>query len=110
MRRYQSPDLFLCNAVPTGINRTLSGTVHQSSRVLACLRHRLTPPNGTRGSANMSSELKGATMGTTRYVVSVNVIVEATSEDEASMMVERTLAGHFDNDIVDVFAEYPDKR
>lgn len=49
-------------------------------------------------------------METTRYIVSVNVIVEATSEDEASMMVERTLAGHFDNDIVDVFAEDPDKR
>lgn len=49
-------------------------------------------------------------METTRYVVSVNVIVEATSEDEASMMVERTLAGHFDNNVVDVFSEDPDKR
>lgn len=58
----------------------------------------------------MSSELKGAAMETSRYVVSVNVMVEATSEDEASMMVERALAGRFDNDVVDVFAEDPDKR
>ena len=46
----------------------------------------------------------------TRYVVSVNVVVEATSEAEASMMVERSLAGKFDNDVIDVFAEDPDKR
>jgi hypothetical protein len=58
----------------------------------------------------MSSEMKGAPMETTRYVVSVNVVVEATSEDEASMMVERALAGWLDNDIVDVFAEDPDQR
>lgn len=45
-----------------------------------------------------------------RYVVSVNVIVEATSEDEASMMVERTLAGKFDSNLIDVFPEAPDKR
>lgn len=45
-----------------------------------------------------------------RYVVSVNVVVEATSEDEASMMIERCLAGEFDNDVIDVFAEDPDKR
>jgi hypothetical protein len=49
-------------------------------------------------------------METTRYVVSVNVVVEATSEVEASMMVERALAGRLDNDIVDVFAEDPDQR
>jgi hypothetical protein len=58
----------------------------------------------------MSSDVKGASMETTRYVVSVNVVVEATSEDEASMMVERALAGRLDNDIVDVFAEDPDQR
>ena len=49
-------------------------------------------------------------METTRFVVSLNVLVEATSEDEASMMVERALAGRFDNDVVDVFPEDPDKR
>lgn len=49
-------------------------------------------------------------METTRYVVSVNVVVEATSEDEASAMVERALAGRFDNQVVDVFPEDPDKR
>ena len=45
-----------------------------------------------------------------RYVVSVNVVVEATSEEEASTMVERALAGRFDNQVVDVFPEDPDKR
>lgn len=49
-------------------------------------------------------------METTRYVVSVNVVVEATSEDEASMTVERALAGKFDNNVIDVFPEDPDKR
>jgi len=44
-------------------------------------------------------------METIRYIVSVNVIVEATAEDEACMMVERALAGRFDNDIVSVSAE-----
>ena len=45
-----------------------------------------------------------------RYVVSVNVIVEATTEEEASLFVERSLAGRFDNEVIDVFAEDPDKR
>ena len=49
-------------------------------------------------------------METTRFVVSVNVIVEATSEEEASLVVERALAGRFDNDVVDVFEEDADKR
>lgn len=49
-------------------------------------------------------------MEITRYVVSVNVIVEATSEHEASTTVERALAGRFDNQVVDVFPENPDKR
>jgi len=49
-------------------------------------------------------------METTRFVVSVNVIVEATSEDEASLIVERALAGRFDNNVVDVFAEDVNKR
>lgn len=49
-------------------------------------------------------------MEITRYVVSVNVVVEATSEDEASMMVERALAARFDNNVIDVFPEDPDKR
>jgi preprotein translocase subunit SecB len=58
----------------------------------------------------MSSESKGAPMETNRYVVSVNIVVEATAEDEASMIVERELAGRFDNEVIDVFAEDPDKR
>jgi hypothetical protein len=58
----------------------------------------------------MCSEMKGAPMEITRYVVSVNVVVEATSDDEASMMVERALAGKFDNNVIDVFPEDPDKR
>ncbi len=41
----------------------------------------------------------------TRFVVSVNVNVEATSEDEASMIVERALAGRFDNEIVSVLVD-----
>ena len=45
-----------------------------------------------------------------RFVVSVNVTVEATSEDEASAMVERALAGRLDNQVVDAFPEDPDKR
>lgn len=49
-------------------------------------------------------------METNRYVVSVNIVVEATAEDEASMIVERDLAGRFDNEVIDVFAEDPDKR
>lgn len=49
-------------------------------------------------------------MDVTRFVVSVNLIVEATSEEEAAMVVERALAGRFDNDVVDVFAEDADKR
>jgi len=49
-------------------------------------------------------------METNRYVVSVNVVVEATAEDEASMIVERELAGCFDNEVIHVFAEDPDKR
>ena len=46
----------------------------------------------------------------TRYIVSVNVIVEATAEEEASLIVERELAARFDSEIIDVFAEDPDKR
>jgi hypothetical protein len=49
-------------------------------------------------------------MEISRYVVSVNVVVEARSEDEASIMVEKALAGKFDNNVVDVFAENPDNR
>lgn len=49
-------------------------------------------------------------METTRFVVSINVVVEATSEEEASMIVERALAGRLNSEVVDVFAEDPDKR
>lgn len=45
-----------------------------------------------------------------RYVVSVNITVIATHEDEASTMVERMLAGVAEHDIVDVFTESVDTR
>lgn len=49
-------------------------------------------------------------MEATRFVVSVNVLVEASSEEEASKLVEGALAGRFEHDVVDVFPEDPDKR
>lgn len=49
-------------------------------------------------------------MQTTRFVVSLNVVVEATSEEEAAMMIDRALAGPFDCNVVDVFEEDPDQR
>jgi hypothetical protein len=49
-------------------------------------------------------------MEATRFIVSINVVVEATSEDEASMIVERALAGRLDSEVIDVFAEDPDRR
>ena len=46
----------------------------------------------------------------TRYIVSVNIIVEATTEEEAALFVERALAGSFDHNVIDVFPEDPDER
>jgi hypothetical protein len=84
--------------------------------MLAELRSRLT--SGSTSALLMCSSSHGrryemdgvADDGLGRYVVSVNVIVEATSEEEASTMIERNLAGRFEHQIVDVFAEDPDQQ
>lgn len=39
---------------------------------------------------------------TTRYAVTTVIFVEATAEDEAALIVERDLAGRFDNELVSV--------
>ena len=43
-----------------------------------------------------------------RYVVTLDVLVEATTEDEASEFVRQVLAGPFDVDITGVFEEGPE--
>lgn len=47
---------------------------------------------------------------TRRYVISVNLVIVAESEDEASTMVERALAGVAEHDIIDCFPEEVDER
>lgn len=79
------------------------GEIRARNKVLECFRYVLR----RQWPASLVSEDQSSEEV---YVVSVNVVVEATSEDEASMMVERALAGRLDNDIVDVFAEDPDQR
>jgi len=37
-----------------------------------------------------------------RFEVTVTVLVEATAEDEAALIVERELAGKFDSELVSV--------
>lgn len=45
-----------------------------------------------------------------RFVVSVNFVVEARTDDEATDIVRRTLPGSLEANLIDVFAEDSDQR
>lgn len=90
-------------AVPVGVNRSLTSMEARST-----VGRRLTPPRNSVHAVDMSRDPEGAHM--TRYIVLVNVVVEATSEEEAALFVERAFAGRFDHDVIDVAEESPDER